>query len=133
MFSWMNERGKGCRFRNDSLSHRYPHARTRLELFLTTRSLTLGNSTACKHACTCDGPPLSNIFLFLTSNLSQIWSFGSLCLANILVCILGLIAGVNISFYAQIFHLGKVFLFREFREEFHESGLRELFCRGLEI
>ena len=32
----------------------------------TTRSLMLGNSTACKNACTCDGPPLSKTCLSKT-------------------------------------------------------------------
>jgi hypothetical protein len=42
-------------------------------------------------------------------------------------------SGVNIPFYSQIFHLGKVSLFREFRGEFHGSGLRVLFCREFAI
>ena len=32
----------------------------------TTRRLTLGNRIACKTACTCDGPPLSNTCLSKT-------------------------------------------------------------------
>jgi hypothetical protein len=42
-------------------------------------------------------------------------------------------AGVNISFYSQILHLGKLSIFMEFWEEFPFFGIGAIFRSELEI